>query len=152
MVQKIVIFFVINLTFAIAAQALSLTNSQLEALKPLDSEQKVSAAASEKEKILYFWATWCPDCKSKLGSEFKNASLYEKFDVYLVATDKDAEKIKHFQKKNEIPPYVAIDDSKSLQKALSVFSVPTFLRLKKEKDQWVVVAQRSGGAIEDLLK
>lgn len=124
----------------------------LKKLQVLNSENSNAGLETDKDKILYFWATWCPDCKEKLTSVFQKEEIFNKFDVYLVATDKDIKKIEHFQNKNNLKKRVVTDPDKQLQKLLKVFSVPTFIRLKKDSNKFVIQAQQSGGDIESLLK
>lgn len=130
----------------------TLPHGILAQLKPLNTQASPSAGSSQKDKILYFWATWCPDCKDKLTSVFKDEDLYKKFDVYLIATDKDLEKVKHFQAKHSIHPQVFTDEERALQKNLGVFSVPTIVRLTHNQKNLVVSNKQSGGDIEPLLK
>jgi thiol-disulfide isomerase/thioredoxin len=138
--------------YSLSASALEITLDDLKGLKPMDSSQNISGTDNGKEKVLYFWATWCGDCKEKLTSYFKDAKNFEKYDVYLVATDKDISKIQHYQKKNAIEPRIVLDPDRVLQKKLSVFSVPTFIKLKKQDQKLLVTANQSGGDIRQLLE
>lgn len=146
-------FSLLHLSSALATEELQLNSELFDKLVPLAGNQ--SSPKSEirnKDQILYFWATWCPDCKEKLTSTFQKSDLYKKFDVYLIATDKDLEKIAHFQKKFQIPERVFVDQDKVFQKQLKVFSVPTFVRIKKTDKGYQVITKQSGGDIEQHLE
>ncbi len=147
-------YFVFVLLCSIASQAgtLEITKEDLKGLKPLNATQQLPQLSSSKEKILYFWATWCTDCKEKLTTHFKKTELYKKYDIYLIATDKDLSKIEHYQNKNEIVAQIAIDTERSLQKKLNVFSVPTLVKIKTSDEKLMVVSNQSGGDIRPLLE
>lgn len=134
-----------NIANADSAQMANL----MQNLKPLNSENQKPQHQSSKEKLVYFWATWCPDCKEKLTSTLKENHLYDQFDVYLVATDKSEEKIEHFQRKFSIKNQVMLDPDRSLQKALKVFSIPTLVRMDQN---FQVKAAQAGGSIEKLIQ
>lgn len=134
------------------AHANTLDATKLKFLKPLDQNQKVTAIDGEKDKILYFWATWCPACKDKLTTMLNDKSLLEKFDIYLVATDEDKEKIAHYQRKYKVPPYVVLDENRTLQKDLNIVAIPTFVRLRKIPTGFSVVSQVVAGELEDIVK
>lgn len=148
-----VLGFLFSFVLAISGQAevKSLSISDIESLKPLGS-MTAAHKLSPKDKILYFWATWCPDCKEKLTSVFKRSALFDKYDIYLIATDKDHEKIQHYQKKNSVEDRVFLDEERALQKKLGVFSVPTIVRLKTSGTGLVITAQQAGGNIDPILK
>lgn len=145
------LLIVLIIIFSSNGKAETIPQAALASLKPLSENIKVDASINDKEIILYFWATWCPDCKEKLTTVFKDPNIYKNFNVYLVATDKDLKKIEHFQKKNAINPNVFVDETKELQKKLEVYSVPTFVRMKKNNEGYMVVAKQAGGSIDKLI-
>jgi thiol-disulfide isomerase/thioredoxin len=146
MVLKLILFVVL---VSVNSYALTLSDAQLHMLTPVESRTAVS---NKNDVIVYFWATWCPDCKSKLTNEFKNAELYKKFDIYLVSTDKSIEKVTHFKNKNEIASSVYMDLTKDLQKQLNVFSVPTIAKFKRTSTGLELVETQSGGDISRFIK
>lgn len=124
----------------------------LKNLQPLNSRNIVENVEGKKEKILYFWATWCEVCKSKLTSLWKQDAPYQKYDVYLVATDFDKEKIEHFQNKYGLKAHVVIDPDKKLQQQFEISGVPTLVRLKPAEGKFAVTHVQSGGDIEKWLQ
>ena len=126
----------------------AILNSELNSLTPV----KTTESPNKKEILLYFWATWCPDCKEKLTSVFKEEKLFAKYNVYLISTDKDLEKVAHFQNKNSLMPYVYIDLKKDLQRKLNIFSVPTIVKLARTNNEITVLNTQTGGDISDFIK
>ena len=142
-------FFMVSV--ASAQVGMDLESKILTQLRPLNADNQLPQGESKKEILLYFWATWCPECKEKLTGFFKGSDVYEKFDVYLVATDKEAEKIEHFQKKFSIKPQVVLDLDRKLQKELKVFSVPTTVLIERSGAKLTVKKTQSGGDLQSLL-
>lgn len=148
-VPALLVYFGLALSSSVASAQATVEKGLVEKLLPLSEKRVVS---SDKEKILYFWATWCSDCKEKLTTVFKRKNLFEKYDIYLVATDKDKEKIAHFQKKHGLDTNIYYEDSKELQKKLRVFGVPTLIKMEPRGDSFVVTVQQTGGDIEQHLQ
>ena len=87
--------------------------------------------------LLYFWATWCPDCKHTMQSvlpKFANDNL----QILAINTDTSDNNIEEFKESNKITIATIADADKKIRKEFKVFSVPTGVLLKKDKDQWVV--------------
>lgn len=133
------------------AWSLDLEFNVVEQLKPLTTLEKFSTN-SDKERLIYFWATWCPVCKDKLNTVFKKDEIYQKFDVQLVATDTDKEKIEHFINKMGLKRNVYTDENKFLQKALNVHTMPTVARLKRSNSKWELVKIQVGGSLDEFLQ
>lgn len=137
-----------------ASRASVVDKNLVRGLTPLESSQ-AKEISSEKETLIYFWATWCPDCKDKLTSVFRDSQLYQRFNVILLATDKDPQKVRHFVEKNKIEPFVFLDPDRRLQKELKVFSVPSLVRLSQlsaESNVFSVKASQAGGDIGLIIK
>jgi thiol-disulfide isomerase/thioredoxin len=126
--------------------------ADLQGLQVLNEKNFFAKVESGKEKIVYFWATWCEVCKSKLTTTLKQDDLYKKYDVYLVATDQNKEKIEHFQKKFGVKPYVVLDSDRRLQKKFDIVGVPTVIRLKPDQGRLIVTSLQSGGEMDQLLR
>lgn len=145
------VFLMFCSSYAQSAQQL-FEVSDLSALQALNEKNILSNVASGKEKLIYFWATWCDVCKSKLTSVFKQEDLYKKYDIYLVATDQNKEKIEHFQKKFGIKPYIVLDPDRKLQKKFDIVGVPTVIKITPEQGHFTVKDFQSGGDMDQLLR
>lgn len=104
---------------------------------PIEKLKAVRQAAPElKEKVLlYFWASWCPDCRGKLAGplpalakDFPNAT------VLTVNADRDAEKGASFAEETKLSLPVYRDEDKSLTKSLKLFGVPAWAVMEKNKE------------------
>ncbi len=125
----------------------------LSKLQSLDS--KPYAAQSGKTlKLVYFWATWCPDCKQKMKSELPEVATNPDFDFLFVNTEKDLELIKNFVAKEEVKFSVFTDFDKSVRKSLKVFSVPQWALLKRTTSGYEVLNTEAGfdyGKVKSLV-
>ena len=107
---------------------------------------------AKDKMVLYFWATWCPDCKEKLEKEFPSATLPANTALVTVNTDKEAERAAHFVEKEKMGFTVIRDKDKVLTKALKLFSVPSWAVLKKEANgSWNIIESGSGGDLKKIL-
>jgi thiol-disulfide isomerase/thioredoxin len=95
--------------------------------------------AKSEYTLLYFWASWCPDCKEKLKGPLKEVAGVPNISFTTVNTDKDEALAKDFLAREKIEVPVAFDANKEIRKSLKVFAVPQWTLLKKEKNDWIVV-------------
>ncbi len=150
---KALIFFILfSFSTVSVARPNRIEKSDLSSLKALNEQNTLASLTEKKEKLLYFWATWCDVCKSKLTTVFKKDSLYSKYDIYLVATDQDLKKIEHTQKKLGLKNQVVIDVDRKLQNQFEIYGVPTLIRLSPDGQAFAVKAFQTGGDIEALLE
>lgn len=95
--------------------------------------------------FVYFWATWCPDCKEKLHKEFPTMQLPSDVTLVTINTDKDLGRAKNYVEKENLKLPVVRDNNKELAKRLKVFSVPFWAILEKAGAGWQVVDAEAGG-------
>lgn len=107
--------------------------------EPINIKDNSSLSAKSQDyQILYFWATWCPDCKEKLKSDLhKYASSQVGFSAISIESDK--EKIMNYVVKNNFNYDFYFDNEKKTQKQFKVFTVPT-----------VVLVRKVGGSYEHI--
>lgn len=99
--------------------------------------------------LLYFWATWCPDCKQTMQNvlpKFSNENL----QILAVNTDTSESNIEEFKQSNKINVTAISDAEKKIRKEFKVFSVPTGVLLRKENDQWVVQKTFIGDEVKSV--
>ena len=136
------------LTVAAQAATTTLDLSKTQAL----SETAVPAEPKTEKVLLYFWGTWCSDCKSKLGHELVDLSKRPGVTLVTVNTDSDIERARHFVEKEKITLPVAGDVDKSLRKEFKVFSVPHWVVLKRSGSAWEIAQSQSGSDLDALTK
>lgn len=141
-----VLFFITLAPTLFAAE--NIPGSDIEKLTRMDG----SSFKTDKNKLLlYFWATWCPDCKEKLHGDLKYLKVPERAELVTVNTDKDAERALHYISKESVQLPVTRDNDKTVAKALKVFSVPFWAVLERETDgSWKVKDSESGGNLAKM--
>lgn len=80
-----------------------------------------------RKAIIYFWATWCPDCLEKLTYFNQKSEQYLNKGIVLVVIDvgEKPEAVQKYLKKNNISLKVFLDEKSTLMDPYGVFSVPT---------------------------
>ncbi len=133
----IFIFSQISLGWNLSTQAVTSQGQEIE----LDKENV----------LLYFWATWCPDCKHTLQT------VLPKFDtknlqIISVNTDVSDKDIEQYRQDNKIIIVSISDEDKKIRKQFKVYSVPTAVLLKKDKDQWIAQKTYIGDEIKTIMQ
>lgn len=125
----------------------------------LASAPKIGSGGDEWKKserlLVYFWATWCPDCREKLAGPLAALAERTGSPVVLVATDKDADKIRAYLEDQKVKLSSVHDESRELRKAFRAFSVPSWAVIEKKNDTYIILGQEAGSdlaKIEKLLK
>ncbi len=90
--------------------------------------------------LMYFWATWCPDCKEKLKGTLTEATELKNTSFVAVNTEKDKNMVANFLERENIKLPVYMDIEKEVRKSLKVFSVPQWVLLKKHDNKFELVA------------
>ena len=126
-----------------SATSAPISIKELSQLKTLD-EKNYDGAAGKNLKLLYFWATWCPECKEKMKRPLKEVAANTNYNFLFINTEKDLGLVKNFVEKEQVPFHVLTDFDKSVRKSLKVFSVPQWVLLKRSGDSFEVLASESG--------
>ncbi len=137
------ILMVLILFFTTEVFAASISMKALSELKTLDGKSYESNSGKDL-KLLYFWATWCPDCKEKMRGQLKEVAANEQFNFLFINTEKDLDLIKNFVEKEQVKFDVFTDFDKSIRKTLKVFSVPQWVLLKRSGDHFEVLGNEAG--------
>jgi len=93
-----------------------------------------------KSRVLVsLWATWCPECKSKLGHELSAFDKRADVAVLAVNTEKDMGRVKHFVRSEGITIPVLVDSQRTLRAELKAFSVPHWAVYARTAQDWQLV-------------
>ena len=110
--------------------------------------------SSKKKKLLYFWASWCPDCRGKLRGELQDLKKQRKdVEILTVNVDRKQSKGESFIKDASLPFPVVRDESRVLRKKLKVFSVPSWAIIEQSDNKsWKVIAKDAGSDIAKITQ
>ncbi len=81
-----------------------------------------------QKAIIFFWATWCPHCRSQLKelSRMKSEIEAEGIKVILVDVGESAQQVNKHVEKNNIPFDVLLDEDSEVSEEYNIIGVPTF--------------------------
>ncbi|MES3037468.1 MAG: TlpA family protein disulfide reductase [Bdellovibrionota bacterium] len=139
---------IILLSFLVSSSA------NAEAPSPVAGLPLAGPAATidaKKDVVLYFWASWCPDCKGTLKSKFEGVDS-SKYQFLAINTEKDPGRMENFAKKESLPIPVYHDQDKKLQAKYQIFSVPSWVLLSRNGDTWAVKKSGQGETWKTELK
>ena len=141
------IILLVSLIIGMHASAEDIVNlSSLTELKNASSLEKI-----EGNILVYFWASWCPDCREKLGGALgKLQTELPGVHVLTVNTDREESKGLGFIESEKISLPVYRDKERALSKALKLFAVPAWAVLKKGKEGWKVLMSSTGSDLATI--
>ena len=131
--------------YAVLFASLLFVVSTLSHAAPLEELGDLSGAkwnnsGGKRKVLLYFWASWCTDCKSKLkGDLHAMTKKFQDLAVVTVNIDQDIERARHYVEKESVKLPVLRDDAKSFRKMLKVFSVPHWAVFERVNGDWNLV-------------
>lgn len=121
----------------------------VEKLKPLLQEKQ----GLEGRVLLYFWASWCPDCREKLAGPLRElAGEFPSATMLTVNADRDEGKGKSYAEENKIGLPVYRDEEKALTKALKLFAVPAWAVVEKTAGGWMLLGSSTGSDLAEIRK
>lgn len=110
-------------------------------------------AADSEQRLVYFWASWCPDCRGKLrGDLVKFVKERPGLELVTVNLDRDFKKGKRFLDEEKLKFSVIRDDDKIFRKRFDVYAVPGWALLKKTGANWELVESATGSDMEKISK
>lgn len=124
-----------KLSLILSLVAINLNASAPGQIKIYDPQLKEQTLSTSKEALLVaLWATWCPDCKTKLKGELGDLAKDPSVEVLALNTEKNTKKVEEFLKEEKISVPFAYDKEKNFRKSLELFTVPAWAVYKKNKE------------------
>lgn len=106
----------------------------------------------QNKMLVYFWATWCPDCRDHMKNYMPTLAASKNFDLITIVLDKDLDRASQYVTKENIKLKTYRDPEKKLIGPLKVFSVPTWAVFEKQKNEWKLTAHESSSDDEKMMK
>jgi peroxiredoxin len=110
-------------------------------LKALSGEEtSFNSFRHRKKSIVFFWASWCPHCRTALVDVNSRRSSIKSAGIKLAAvnTGENARKVKKYVEDQRIHLEIFLDESQEFAKQYGVVGLPTFVFIDE------------GGAIRDV--
>lgn len=84
--------------------------------------------------IIYFWATWCPHCRTEFKMLGKQAEELKKkgIKILLVNLEESPRQIHPFVEKFKVPFPVLLDEKSEVSEEYSIIGVPTLFFINKD--------------------
>ena len=104
-----------------------------------------------RELLVFFWATWCSECKDKMKNDLPK--LQKKgMQLVTVNIDENLNRARAFVKKRQIELTVLRDESRNLLKRLEVSAAPHWAFFRKQGEDWQLVDQAVGFDLARIKK
>jgi len=89
---------------------------------------------SQKNTILFIWATWCPSCRRELEKLSRERIFFKDVNVWYVDTEEKASTVTHYanEKKlsDSIRDKIILDKEAYIAQKFSVTAIPTYIFFK----------------------
>ncbi len=103
---------------------------------PTLSGQKISLSQyrAGKSTIIFFWATWCPNCQEKMEKLSKSATeMKDKgIQIILVDIEENAKVVNSYVKRYKILYDVFLDEESKVAQDYNIIGIPTFFFVGKD--------------------
>ncbi len=97
-------------------------------------EDNMTKARGGKKAILFFWATWCPHCRSELKRLNENVGEIEKkgIKLFLVDLGESKEDVQHYVDRYKVNLPIFLDQDSTLSDPYGVVGVPTLVFINEK--------------------
>ncbi len=87
-----------------------------------------------KSAIIFFWATWCPNCHEKIDKLSKSATEMKNKGIQIILVDigENAKAVDSYVKRNKVPYDVFLDENSKVAEDYDIIGVPTFFFVGKD--------------------
>ncbi len=143
----------IFLIFSLFSLGASSKVFSVKSFKKIEASRSVSKLTQEKKHLMiFYWATWCVNCKKKLKSDIpKFRKKFPHISFIAVNIDEDKRRVKKFIKKyelKEIPHY----SNEKLTKKLNITQAPFWTLFKVKGKKIKLVKKKLGFQRKELEK
>ncbi len=87
-----------------------------------------------KSAIVFFWATWCPNCYEKLVELSKDAGELKNKQIQVILVDigENTKTVESYMKKNHVPYDVFLDEESKISENYGIIGIPTLFFVGKD--------------------
>ncbi|MBP9853739.1 MAG: TlpA family protein disulfide reductase, partial [Candidatus Omnitrophica bacterium] len=87
-----------------------------------------------QKAIVFFWATWCPHCRTQLKglNEKKDQLAKENIKLVLISVGEDKKQVENHLNKNKIDMESFLDEQGQLESKYQLVGVPTLYFITEE--------------------
>ncbi len=99
-------------------------------LKDTDGNKySFSKARDGKKAILFFWATWCPHCRTQIKDlqSTHQAIAEQNIELVLIDLGEGERQVRSYLKQNSVTLPILLDEDGSVGEEYGVFGLPTFI-------------------------
>ena len=84
--------------------------------------------------IVFFWATWCPHCRTQLKVLSQTQDVIAKQGIKIITVDygEDVKTVQKYAKRNKIKLPMVVDSKTEYEEKYDLIGVPTFFFVNKE--------------------
>lgn len=95
---------------------------------PKWSKKNLAKFRAGDKAIIYFWATWCPNCGDFLTNLNSRSEVLAKEGVKILPINigDPKKQVENYLKKNKIDLDVFVDANEEVESAYKIYGVPTF--------------------------
>ncbi|VAX35040.1 hypothetical protein MNBD_UNCLBAC01-250 [hydrothermal vent metagenome] len=160
MIKVIIMMILIGVSFSpspVMGQFFFMENQQVGkpapdfTLKTLAGEElNFTQYRDGKKAIIFFWATWCPHCRTQIKELKKTYQSFTDKGIQLVLVDQGEKPavVEAYMKKNKLDFTIFLDQETSLAEPYGLIGLPTLVFVDKEG----IVLDVTHGIPEDYEK
>jgi peroxiredoxin len=87
-----------------------------------------------KKAIIFFWATWCPHCRTELK---RLAQIHQEIEakgikLVVISLGEQRDTVEAYVERNQIPFDIFLDEEQSLEESYRIVGVPTIFFLDEK--------------------
>lgn len=94
----------------------------------------MSAYRANQPAIMFFWATWCPHCRTALQDlNARQAEIQQQgIKIILIDTGEEKTQVAGYMKQHDLSLDVFLDENSIVAESYSLVGVPTFILISRD--------------------